>query len=191
MESHSAIHDIKHCICHTVKKIIDAQNRVNNVDGCATSCEQSIKQILSPIKDRKHKHTTIPFILFNKDSTPFIAQSIFKQDDIDCPDESFFQCLTTPILRAKKLSHSNPCCVVVELLRPVNKEGIPVTEYGANLADFFCTHKKCRIINFQETGICLTLDLNCFCSIQCLEPITPLPACTLKCPPSCNCCDCC
>ncbi|MUK89465.1 hypothetical protein GMD78_13945 [Ornithinibacillus sp. L9] len=30
--------------------------------------------------------------------------------------------------------------------------------------------------NLVETGICITVDLHCFCTIQCLSPTTPLSA---------------
>lgn len=33
-----------------------------------------------------------------------------------------------------------------------------------------------RIKNFRASGVCITVDLNCFCAITCLDPIRPLPA---------------
>lgn len=39
------------------------------------------------------------------------------------------------------------------------------------LCDFFNGQ---HIRNFRTTGVCITVDLNCFCAITCLDPIRPV-----------------
>lgn len=170
-------HQKDDCVCTTVKKIVDAQNEVAERQShrCLTSCEQSIKQLTSPRNNTQQK-TTIPFILYCKQSCqPFIASGVFKQPIDGFPNEIYYDCIETPILRAKKFVKGTKCCVVVELLRPVNANGIPVADSGEKLCDFFSHKGPFKTIQFRETGICLTLDLKDFSTIVCLDPVNPLP----------------
>ncbi|WP_284140805.1 MULTISPECIES: CotY/CotZ family spore coat protein [unclassified Virgibacillus] len=166
----------KHCVCSTVHKIVAAQDK-KAAEGhhCRASCENSIKQLLSPRKNNNDK-TIIPFILYCKYSCkPFIASGIFKHPIYNYPKHSYYGCLETPVLKAKKFIKGTHCCVQVELLQPVNANGLPVADGGDKLCDFFCHKTPYKTIQFRETGICLTIDLEDYSSIQCLDPITPLP----------------
>ncbi|RDY71431.1 hypothetical protein DXT76_07550, partial [Halobacillus trueperi] len=44
---------------------------------------------------------------------------------------------------------------------------------GKQVCDYF---PGSSIRNLRATGVCITVDLDCFCSITCLEPTTPLMA---------------
>src|SRR5690625_6269797 len=69
------------CIRDVIRRIIEAQKRVENTTSiaCATSCERSIEDLLSPSRDnRPPRHTTVPFMLINKCGKPFIGSGIVK-----------------------------------------------------------------------------------------------------------------
>ncbi|WP_339230021.1 CotY/CotZ family spore coat protein [Oceanobacillus sp. FSL K6-2867] len=167
------------CVCEVVRKIVCAQKEVSDRDKnkhCSSSCENSIKQLLSSHSKSKNMNTTIPFVLFNKGSLkPFIASGVHKKEKKGCHhDYDTFAAIETPVLRAIRfIPHS--CCVEVELLQPVNEHCIPVTHKGEKLVDFFESKSHHHTVDFKKTGICITLDLECFCAITCLDPIRPLP----------------
>lgn len=164
------------CVCEVIGKIIDAQEEAVKNKRCISSCETSIKQLLSRSSANMITETTVPFILSKKGSLePYIARGIFRAPIEGYPKETFFDYLETPVLRAKKFVENKKCCVVFELLRPVNANGFPVADNGENLSDFFQRQTPHKTVNFRETGICITLDLDCFCGITCLDAITPLP----------------
>lgn len=184
MSCHEEKFDMDDCVCDVVRRIIMAQNKVAaTTNRCDSSCEQSIKQLLSPVKTNKSKNTTIPFVLYTKDLKPFIANGVFKAPIKGYPDTKYFDVIETPILKAIKFVKGSDCCVKLELLQPVNANGFPVANRGDKLSDFFCDETPFRTINFRETGICITVDLNCFCGITCLDPVKPLPALNM---PSCD-----
>ena len=163
------------CVCEVVRKIVAAQNQVADRNKhCSSSCNDSIRELYSQ-NHSINRNTTIPFILFNKGSLkPFIASGVYKKKKQGCCEDAFFTALETPVLRAIRfIPHT--CCVEVELLQPVNEHGIPLTHGGKNLVDFFKDKCHRQTVNFKKTGICITLDLECFCAITCLSPIKPLP----------------
>lgn len=75
------------CVCEVVRKIVCAQKEVSDRDKnkhCSSSCENSIKQLLSSHSKSKNMNTTIPFVLFNKGSLkPFIASGVHKKEKKD------------------------------------------------------------------------------------------------------------
>ncbi|WP_162879119.1 CotY/CotZ family spore coat protein [Paraliobacillus quinghaiensis] len=163
-------HNFDECVCEIVQSIVDAQDSVVN-QCCTSSCEQSIQQLLSP-RVTPAANTTIPFILYCKDCEPFIGSGVF-QDELGSSGNTFFGCVETPIFRAKKFLNNSDCCVQLELLLPVTQGGSTPEPTNRDVCSYFPGN---NIRNFQATGICLTVDLNCFCGITCLDPITPLPA---------------
>ncbi|WP_246569927.1 CotY/CotZ family spore coat protein [Lentibacillus saliphilus] len=162
-----------HCVCQTFRKIVHAQQKVSQ--NKTTGCEQSIAQLRSHKKRDDQSHTTVPFILYCKDCRPFIAEAVYKRPIEDYPDETYYDVLCTPFLKAKKFIGQQRCCLQVELLCPVNANGYSVATDGNRLSDFMCDDTPFKTIQFRETGICLTLDLDHFSAVQCLDATTPLP----------------
>jgi len=164
------------CVCNTVKRIVAAQNHVANRHCCNTSCEQSIQDLKAPSRRRVHSNTIIPFVLHCKGTCkPFIAKGIQQVPIAGYTNESWYKSLRTPFLFAKRFVTGSDCCVQVELLRPSNANGMPLADSGDQLEDFLSNRTPFRTIQFRKTGICLTIDLDCFCMIQCLAPTNPLP----------------
>ncbi|WP_188631953.1 CotY/CotZ family spore coat protein [Lentibacillus kapialis] len=159
------------CVCDIVRNIIKAQDEVADM-SCHTSCDRSIHQLLSHRNDTGPQNTTIPFILYCKgDCDPFVGSGVSRSSAYG---KSFFECVETPIFRAKKFVHDKDCCVKLELLLPVSESCEVVKPYDKHgkVCQFFSTDKP--ITDFVETGICLTVDLEDFTGITCLDPVSPL-----------------
>jgi len=172
------------CIKDVIRKIVDAQRRVEEKTSvtCATSCERSIEELLSPSRDaRPPRHTTIPIMLINKYGKPFVGSGIVNRDG-NGRRRDFFECIESPVFKVRGFTGGSDNCVRLELLAPVHRRGDGdghghdhdhhAPTGGANTCDFF---QGGRIHNFRLTGVCITVDLDCFCGITCLDPITPVP----------------
>lgn len=165
------------CVKAEVARIIKAQNKVE--DDCYVSCESSINQLRS-----RHNHsdlspanTTIPFILYcNHTCQPFVGSGIFKAPESDgC--KPFFGCVESPIFRAKKFTKEKGNCVILEILLPVTEDcDIPSLSMDSesDVCPFF--PKDNPVTDFLATGICLTVELDSFNGITCLDALTPIPA---------------
>ncbi|WP_138415999.1 CotY/CotZ family spore coat protein [Aquibacillus sediminis] len=164
---------VSDCVCEVVRDIVDAQDAVVNNHRCTTSCKKSINQLLSPQADDM-VNTTIPFILYCKDCHPFIGSGVF-QGELGGSGNTFLGCVETPIFRAVKFVDGSDCCVKLELLLPVTQGGSTPGPTDSGVSDVCRFFPGRSIRDLQSTGICLTVDLNCFCGITCLDPITPRP----------------
>ncbi|MFC4559353.1 CotY/CotZ family spore coat protein [Virgibacillus kekensis] len=138
------------CVCDVLREILDAQNDVVE-NCCTTSCDRSISDLLGET-DNGNGLDTVPVILYCKDGCKPFKGFGADPDDIGKMQASFF-------FRVKSID--DDCCAVIELLRdpgdndknpkdPVDQETDPL----------------------RATGICITVDLNCFCHITCLPAIS-------------------
>src|SRR5699024_2950505 len=167
------------CVTDIVRKILNAQRKVLQAGGeaCLTSCDQSIKDLLASPGYRPTRHNTIPFILYSKNfNKPFFGSGF-------CIDENgMFNCVESPVFRVKGFSKGSSNCAVLELLTPVvdnndgdggGDSGLFQNENGVcgSVCEYFGTQE---FSNFEATGICITVDLSCFCGISCLPAITPV-----------------
>lgn len=113
----------------------------------------------------KNNFDTIPIMLICKDKCDFyIGSGIFRK-----PNTIILECFKTPIFRVAKFLDSSACCVVLELLQPQNEDGkIPSSFIECDVCTLFSDN---CITKFVRTGICITVDLNCFCGVECLPPV--------------------
>lgn len=161
------------CVCDVVRKIVLAQNEVAAAqdDCCTTGCENAIEQLLSPTTVPTNGPTTIPILLYCKgDCDLFFATGIAQNN-------SGFDCVETPVFRAKKFKKG--CCVELELLE-FDTQGNGHNLLGHSKKDMCHFIPSNATGDFVETGICITVDLNNFTGIQCLNPVTPIAAPTTK-----------
>lgn len=138
------------CVTKIVKDIVVAQNDVVRKPSCKTGCAQSISDLLNQGDCHSHdmvKPDTVPVILYCKSTCePFVG--------IGASDESHSLLEKSKIFRVNEVTHDN--CAVVELLR--------------SACDGDDGHHK-RVDKLEGTGICITVDLSCFCHISCLPAI--------------------
>lgn len=145
--------DSGHCVIDVLKEIVRAQKDV--VDHtCNTSCERSINDLLGD-KEKRNDLDTVPIILYSKDGKPFKGFGADRKmkDNIGPIVASF-------IFRVKKVDDEG--CATLELLLAHEQP------CGYNdLKD--PTDQKSK--NLKTTGICITVDLHCFCHVTCLPAI--------------------
>ena len=177
----------ENCVTDVVRSIVKAQRRAVEAeeDNCLTGCDRSIEDLLSPFEDNRERlrHNTIPFMLFSKEcGKPFTGVGVRSRRDRRA-ERSVFECIESPVFRAKSFVDNSQNCVRLELLTPVSSHHDGSGHKQNPDADRHC-HDKCankicdffprHTHNFRATGICITVDLHCFCGISCLDPITPL-----------------
>ncbi|NBJ70912.1 MULTISPECIES: CotY/CotZ family spore coat protein [Clostridia] len=144
--------DTGNCVCDILKEIAEAQNDVIE-NCCDSSCEQSINDLLGET-DQGNGLDTVPLILYCKGNCkPFKGFGAHPNDIGDIVASFFF--------RVKKVK--DDCCAVLELLRDPRDD-------KANPHDPVEQDTK----PLRATGICITVDLNCFCHVTCLPAINAL-----------------
>ncbi|GGD18421.1 CotY/CotZ family spore coat protein [Pontibacillus salipaludis] len=135
------------CVCDILKEIVDAQNDVT--DDCNSSCEESINELMG---DRGTNKDTVPVILYCKDCKPFKGFGA-RRNEIDKIRESF-------IFRVKEVDEDCECALLELLATPHSSEECHIKSPSDQDTS-----------NLRATGICITVDLNCFCHITCLPAI--------------------
>lgn len=167
-------HTSDDCVCDVVSKIIQAQDEVVD-NGCSTSCDRSIQQLRGKGNGSGPQNTTIPFILYcGGTCEPFVGSGVF-QAPVDKNGETFFGCVETPVFRAIKFVKNSDCCVKLELLLPVS-DGCEIKSHNTDNVSKVCPFfpEDNPVTDFVSTGICLTVNLEHFMGITCLNPITPI-----------------
>lgn len=160
----------EHCVCDIVQRIVYVQDK-SNKDNCDTSCYTSIQQLTH--NKPFHVHTTIPFLLYCRNSCkPFIGKGFMTKYDKHCYEKSFKE-VESPFFRAKKFLRGSKCCVRLELLMPIKDKKF---SHPCDKCSYCDDHNDKKITDFIATGVCLTVDLNQFIGITCLDPITPIPS---------------
>ena len=150
------------CICDTLRKIDEAQSVVEN-NKRLSSCNNCMKKFNLPLT--KNNFDTIPIMLICKDKCDFFMGSgIFRK-----PNTMILECFKTPFFRVTKFLDNSDCCVVLELLQPQNEEGEIPSSFIEN--DIYAFFSDSCITRFVRTGICITVDLNCFCGVECLPAV--------------------
>ncbi len=140
------------CVCDVVEFINDIQDAVDD-DNCGTDC---LNPVLGANTDKKKlRANTRPFVLFTDEGKPF--EAFFNSYGHKFCKSIFF-----------RVESVNDCCAVLRVLRPERTEDFE-DDYN---------HKKCKEdkiecevfggLELERTNNCITVDLRCFCAIQCL-----------------------
>ncbi|MRH43407.1 spore coat protein [Aquibacillus halophilus] len=144
--------DSGNCVADILREIADAQTDIIE-NGCVTSCEQSIADLLGDTSPTANNLDTVPVLLYCKGNCePFKGFGI-PVDDLGNAQASYY-------FRVKSVDEDN--CAVVELLREENDEANPDSPVDQDTSDL------------MVTGICITVDLDCFCHVTCLPAISAL-----------------
>jgi len=169
------------CVTDVVRNIVKAQHRAVEAeeDTCLTSCDRSIMDLLDDFEPnrRRLRFNTIPFMLYCSETCkPFVGTGFIRRG-------GKFTCLESPVFRVKNFVRGSNHCALLEILTPVHGEhdgdagegDFCEGEDSGCCASCVCKpYKQGRVENFRATGICITVDLRCFCGITCLDPINPL-----------------
>lgn len=161
------------CVADTLKNIIEAQDEAD--DDCSSGCNYSIQQLRGNTNNNGAGYNTVPFVLYCAGTCkPFIGSGIYK-NTTHTNRNTFFGCVETPVFRAKKFAKNSDSCVILELLVPAS-EGCEMQpkwmDDASGVCPFFSVEDP--VTGFFATGICLTVDLNHFMGITCLDPVNPM-----------------
>ncbi|MBA2174466.1 spore coat protein [Halobacillus locisalis] len=160
------------CVIDILKDIVDAQNDV--LHECMTSCEQSIADLLGDTGGGNN-FDTVPVILYCKDCKPFKGFGS-KKSNSECEIKGSF------FFRVKSVDDDG--CAVVELLFADDHHHGPVGGVDESSDESYHHHHKNKFdpkspadqdcANLRASGICITVDLNCFCHVTCLPATAAL-----------------
>lgn len=148
------------CICETVQAIKKAQDAVERHDNdCDNGCIDLLGRKECHCHSRRRNHDTVPFFLQNDQGIPFFTATIQERG-------SGCEVVITPFFRVNKIKG---CCATLELLD--TGLDIPFSPQGQDsMALFASLQHDSQCLELRRTGKCITVDLSCFCAIQCLDP---------------------
>ena len=150
-----------HCVSDVLRAIKDIQDvgADEECQDCTTSCfMEPLGGIVSP--GRNNPVDTRVFMLLTKNGDPFKA---FYRDE-DCPDTDCY----SVFFRVEKVFGGN--CATIRVLEPLSSKREEV-----DLIDATCTtinlKKICSVRKYRKTESCITVDLSCFCGVQCIDDV--------------------
>ncbi|MFF2876332.1 CotY/CotZ family spore coat protein [Gottfriedia sp. NPDC057991] len=168
-------HDKKrnHCVCDVVKFINDLQDCATHT--CPTGCDVPFLGANPNVP----LANTRPFLLylangelfrvpaFNNNMMAVMAQQANNQnqDGNQNKNAQVNNCQDTVVFRVESVD--DDCCAVLRALVPVNQN----QQGGGNKnnQNTFCELVEAEM--FVASNTCVTVDLDCFCAIQCLRDV--------------------
>lgn len=149
------------CVEEILEAILKAQRKAeNDHDKKCSSCDESFEERLEEKEHRKFSKNTIPVILYCG-CEPFKGEGVTA-----CPagmKDKKFICITSFIFKVREIKGN---CAELELLTFKPKR---------DRCNKFMS--PCEQINHQyvsdlmKTGICITVDLSCFCAVTTLPAV--------------------
>ena len=146
------------CVCDVVRAILDIQNQAtqDECSACTTNCFlEPLGGIVSPASV-----DTRVFTLSTKKGTPFFATF--------SPTEEYDDICTSIYFRVEDIFDG--CCATLRVLIPLDENREPVCllneqETGISL------RAVCNVAAFAKSESCITVDLDCFCAVQCIADV--------------------
>lgn len=147
------------CVCEVVRAILEIQNQAvdNECSTCTTNCFlEPLGGIVSPARPSAD---TRVFTLSTKTGVPFIATFSSEMYDNACISVYF---------RVEDVF--DDCCATLRVLVPLNATGNAVElVQGNNTA--ISLNALCDVVDFAPSDSCITVDLDCFCAVQCIADV--------------------
>ncbi|ARI78659.1 CotY/CotZ family spore coat protein [Halobacillus mangrovi] len=157
----------KNCVEDVLEAILIAQKKAEKDNHCHTSCKQSIEDLLG--EKKKVKKNTIPVILYCG-CDPYKGTGVTTYT---CHSKKTkFKCVNTFIFKVKDIDKK---CAVLELL--VFKSDLKPKKDRDGKCHSKHDHSACGQIDHKDlddlvgTGICINVDLSCFCAVTCLPAV--------------------
>ncbi|KMY54981.1 hypothetical protein AC623_14430 [Bacillus sp. FJAT-27231] len=171
------------CVCDILAEI--AEHQQDTSDDCLGSCSESIRELMggmapsnfntipiqlicnSPNTVKKHPDTPGGFC-----GNVFIAQG-FRRALGTSGATGAIERVTAAFFRVQSVD-TETCCAVLELLCVKEKEATspntgPDLKFGPDPNDLDeCLGDNVFTPKYTRTGICINIDLNCFCGVVCL-----------------------
>ena len=149
------------CVEEILEAILKAQRKVDkDHEKKCSSCDESFEERLKEKEPNKFSKNTIPFILYCG-CAPFKAEGIAA-----CPvgmKDKKFVCITSFIFKIRDIKGN---CAELELLtfKPKRDRCGKITSPCDQI-----NHQ--HVSDLMKKGICITVDLSCFCGISTLPAV--------------------
>ncbi|WP_394235378.1 CotY/CotZ family spore coat protein [Niallia oryzisoli] len=145
------------CVCDVVRAIKDIQDNAEDVCECPTNCfQEPLGALVSPA--RRSNADTRVFVLKTADGSPFHA--FFKAKDCACVSIFF---------RVEEVFDN--CCATLRVIKPIKRENGQMTTLDMVKNCCIDLGSFCDLCGFESTNDCITVDLNCFCAVQCIADV--------------------
>lgn len=158
------------CVCDVVRAIFDIQTQAvqDECRPCMTNCFlEPLGGIVSPVT--RNADTRV-FMLITKTGVPFM--SFFNNGNctvtINSTNNSNTKnSCTSVFFRVEDIF--DDCCATLRVLRPLKHENGPTVDLVSHgTVDM---HKLCEVCAWEATDSCITVDLRCFCAVQCIADV--------------------
>lgn len=157
------------CVCEVVRSILAIQNAAteDECSSCTTNCFlEPLGGIVSPARSAAD---TRVFTLLTKFGTPFIASFNPDMDHHHHRDRDRKDTVCTSIyFRVEDVF--DDCCATLRVLIPLDDDRDPVdilNEDGTKVS----FRAICDVVDFAASDSCVTVDLACFCAVQCIADV--------------------
>ncbi len=159
------------CVCDILLDIVEAQEKVSP-SNCVSGCSTALDELCGGIDPTGARPTTIPVSLICKgDCDYFVARGVRRTNAGG---------ITSAMAVAFRVVDVDPetCCATLELLQFVDTSGFITPELTKtslinNLFDILDDPVSEPNGGYFHSGICITVDLNCFCGVVCHPATTP------------------
>ncbi|MGG1679416.1 CotY/CotZ family spore coat protein [Neobacillus sp. NRS-1170] len=151
-----------HCVCEVVRTINDIQNNAvspTECTGCSSCFNEPLGSLVSPTETEPFD--TRVFVLSNADGSPFHA--FFSGENEACVSIFF---------RVEEVFDN--CCATLRVLVPGNGDKgrfCPVYLVSSKGRCCIDLRKVCEVDQFMASNDCVTVDLKCFCGVQCIADV--------------------
>ena len=138
------------CVCDTLLAIVEAQEQVEST--CPNSCDAAIQELVGGAST---PNNTIPVMLTNAGNSDLFIGSGVRRNTAN--PHTGLEVINAIVFKVKDVDPET-CCATLELLQ--EGENRNVQELLDMIED----------TDLDTTDVCITVDLDCFCSVTCLPP---------------------
>ncbi|MDN4606874.1 CotY/CotZ family spore coat protein [Sporosarcina highlanderae] len=162
------------CICEVVRAIKRVQGIRDEIDcdDCRTDCFLTpLGSLVSPARQRAN---TRVFMLLDEKGNPFKAMfrraRRFSEAEATATasEQGRRDCNTCFSVFFRVQNVFDNCCATLQVLEPRDIRGRRVDLFKGGKLDLDAV---CEVERFEATGTCVTVDLSCFCAVQCVKDV--------------------
>lgn len=148
------------CVCEVVRAILDIQDQATDdkCGGCTTNCFlEPLGGIVSPARSSAN---TRVFTLSTKTGAPFFASFSSEKFNDTCISIYF---------RVEDVF--DDCCATLRVLVPLDEAGGTPVDLVSEDGRGIDLTSVCEVMGFAASDSCITVDLSCFCAVQCIADV--------------------
>jgi len=174
----------ENCVCEVVRAIKDIQDNAEETCECPSNCFLEPLGAISPTNRRRNgAPDTRVIVLKSADGKPFHAFMTSNGNMQQPGKDKKNQSCVSIFFRVEEVFDN--CCAVLRVLEPIEMEGKdkenqqnqnqmmmqkvkPVNLVKDGMIDL---NAVCNVDFFRSTNDCITVDLSCFCAVQCIADV--------------------